>query len=165
MAQAASIVAQQVKTLLTDTSAGLGPTIAGIANDRGIDLKMIEPERVVIQNTPAAIAEKHLVAKYPAIHLYVDRVQNVLFEKFRTFSGKVRTVAEVRVSQDRIEDLEDRVRLYVDSVTQILDANRGCWPQGMFYAGQYEVRFEPVQQGGRNFIQTAKVIFEVDLSS
>ena len=165
MAQAASIVAQQVKTLLTDTSAGLGPTIAGIANDKGIDLKMIEPERVVIQNTPAAIAEKHLVAKYPAIHLYVDRVQNVLFEKFRTFSGKVRTVAEVRVSQDRIEDLEDRVRLYVDSVTQILDANRGCWPQGMFYAGQYEVRFEPVQQGGRNFIQTAKVIFEVDLSS
>jgi len=165
MAQAASIVAQQVKTLLTDTSAGLGPTIAGIANDRGIDLKMIEPERVVIQNTPAAIAEKHLVAKYPAIHLYVDRVQNVLFEKFRTFSGKVRTVMEVRVSQDRIEDLEDRVRLYVDSVTQILDANRGCWPQGMFYAGQYEVRFEPVQQGGRNFIQTAKVIFEVDLSS
>lgn len=165
MAQAASIVAQQVKTLLTDTTAGLGPTVAGIANDTGVELKEIAPEQIVIQNTPAAIAEKHLVAKYPSIHLYVDRVQNLLFEKFRTFSGKIRTVVEVRASQDRIEDLEDRLRLYVDGVTQVLDANRGSWPQGMFYAGQYEVRFEPVEQGGRNFLQIAKVTFEVDLSS
>lgn len=165
MAQAASIVAAQVKALLTDVDSGLAPTIAGIANDTGLELKAIAPEYIVIQNTPAAIAEKHLVAKYPAIHIYVDRVENLLFEKFRTFSGKVRTVVEARTSQDRIEDLEERLRLYVEGVTQVLDANRGSWPQGMFFAGQYEVRFEAVQQGGRNFLQTAKVIFEVDLSS
>jgi hypothetical protein len=74
-------------------------------------------------------------------------------------------VAEVRISQDRIEGLEQQLRLYVDGVTQVLDTNRGSWGQGMFYTGQYEVRFDPVQQGGRNFLQIAKVIFEVDLSS
>ena len=54
----------------------------------------------------------------------------LLTEKFRTFSGKVRTVAEVRVSQDRIEGIEEQLRLYVDAVTQVLDANRGSWGQG-----------------------------------
>ena len=102
--------------------------------------------------------------KYPVIHVYSDRVRNLLTEKFRTFSGKVRTVAEVRVSQDRIEGLEDQLRLYVDAVTQVLDANRGSWGQGAFYTGGYEVTFDPVKQGGKNFLQVAKVTFEVDLS-
>ena len=53
------------------------------------------------------------------------------------------------MSQDRIEGLEDQLRLYVDAVTQVLDANRGSWGQGAFYTGGYEVNFEPVQQGGQ----------------
>ena len=103
--------------------------------------------------------------KYPVVHVYCDRIQNLLVEKFRRFSGKVRTVAEIRVSQDRIEGLEEQTRLYVDAITQVLDQNRGSWDQGMFYTGGYEVKFEPVQHGGRNLLQIAKVIFEVDLSS
>ncbi len=165
MAQAASIVAGQVVTLLTATDTGLGAAIRQITADTNVALEPVHLDRIVPQNTPAAIVEKHLVAKYPSVHVYVDRVQNLLVEKFRTFSGKVRTIAEVRVSHDRIELLEEHLRLYVDGITQVLDANRGCWPQGMFYAGQYEVRYEPVQQGGRNFLQVGKVIFEVELSS
>ena len=57
------------------------------------------------------------------------------------------------------------LRLYVDAVTQILDGNRESWGQGMFFTGGYEVKFDPIQHGGRNFLQLAKVIFEVDLSS
>ena len=165
MAQAASIVAQQFVTLLTAPSTGIGPAIGQIAIGANVTLAPIASDHIVPQNTPVAIAERHLVAHYPSIHVYVDRVQNLLIEKFRTFSGKVRTVAELRISQDRIEGLEQQLRLYVDSVTQVLDTNRGSWGQGMFYTGLYEVRYEPVQQGGRNFLQTAKVIFEVDLSS
>lgn len=165
MAQTASIVAAQVVTLLRAPSTGLAEAISQIAADTNVELAPVEPEHIVFQNTPVAIAEKHLLAKYPSVHVYVDRVQNLLMEKFRTFSGKVRTVAEVRVSRDRIENVEEHLRLYVDGITQVLDANRGCWPQGMFYAGQYEVRYEAVQQGGRNFLQVAKVIFEVELSS
>jgi hypothetical protein len=165
MAQAASIAAQAVVNLLTATDTGLPVAISQIANDTGVTPAPILLENIIAQNTPAALAEKHLTAKYPTVQVYVDRVQNLLVEKFRTFSGKVRTVAEIRASQDRIEGLEQQLRLYVDAVTQILEANRGSWGQGLFYTGLYEVRFEPVQQGGSNFLQIAKVVFEVDLSS
>ena len=120
---------------------------------------------IVNQNVSVEIAERGTAVKYPVVQVYSDRVRNLLTEKFRNFSGKVRTVAEVRVSQDRIEGIEDQLRLYVDAVTQVLDANRGSWGQGAFFTGGYEVRFDPVQQGGKNFLQIAKVTFEVDLSS
>jgi len=98
------------------------------------------------------------------MYVYADRIRNLLIEKFRAFSGKVRIVTEVRVSQDRLEGLEDQLRLYVDAVTQVLDANRGTWGQGAFYTGGYEVNFDPVQHGGQNFLQIAKVSLEVDFS-
>ena len=165
MAQTASITAQKVAEFLTSASTGLGPTTANLAANAGVTLPAIPAQNVFIQNVPVALMEKSAAVKYPVVHVYSDRVENRLTEKFRTFSGKVRTVAEVRVSQDRIENLEDHTRLYVDAVTQILDANRGSWGQGMFFAGGYEVKFEAVQPGGRNFLQVAKVTFEVDLSS
>ena len=165
MAQTASITAQKVIEFLTATDTGLGPVVANLAIEAGVDLAAIPPGGVIAQNAPIALAERSQAVKYPVVHVYSDRVQNLLTEKFRTFSGKIRTVAEVRVSKDRIEGLEEQVRLYVDAVTQILDGNRGSWGQGMFFAGGYEVKFDPIQHGGRNFLQLAKVIFEVDLSS
>ena len=66
--------------------------------------------------------------------VYSNRVRNLLTEKFRNFSGKVQTVAEVRVSQDRIEGIEDQLRLYVDAVTQVLDAeSRGLGTRDVFH--------------------------------
>src|ERR1700686_1527074 len=124
----------------------------------------IPPEHIVRQNVAFDVEERSLAVKYPVVHVYADRVRNALTEKFRTFSGKVRTVAEVRVSQDRIEGIEDRVRLYVDAVTQVLDQNRGSWGEGAFFTGGYEVTYEPVRHGGKNFLQSAKVTLEVDLS-
>ena len=165
MAQAASITAGKVVALFTDLQAGLTPVAAQIAANAGVDLPAIPAEHVIPQNAPVALMEKSAAVKYPVVLVYADRVQNLLTEKFRNFSGKVRTVAEVRASQDRIEGLEEKVRLYVDAVTQVLDANRGDWGQGMFFTGGYEVKFDPVQHGGRNILQAAKVIFEVDLSS
>ena len=165
MAQTGSITAQKLVEFLTATDSGLGPGSANLATEAGIDLPAIPPQNVIRQNVPVGLMEKSTAVKYPVVHVYCDRAQNLLTEKFRTFSGKVRTVAEVRMSQDRIEGLEDLVRLYVDAVTQVLDANRGSWGQGMFFTGGYEVKFDPVQHGGRNFLQVAKVTFEVDLSS
>jgi len=165
MAQTGSITAQKLVEFLTATDSGLGPAVDNLATEAGIDLPAIPPQNVIGQNVPVALMEKSTAVKYPVVHVYCDRAQNLLTEKFRTFSGKVRTVAEVRMSQDRIEGLEDLVRLYVDAVTQVLDANRGSWGQGMFFTGGYEVKFDPVQHGGRNFLQVAKVTFEVDLSS
>jgi len=139
--------------------------VATAALDAGINLAPIPTPYVVTQNMSIEMWERASVVKYPLIQVYSDRVRNLLTEKFRTFSGKIRTVAEVWVSQDRIEGLEVQLRLYVDAVTQILDANRGSWGQGAFYTGGYEVTFDPVKQGGKTFLQVAKVTFEVDMSS
>ena len=165
MAQTASIAAKQFVTFLSDSEAGVGSAVATLAADSGIPLAPLPPEHIVNQNVPAAIAERTTAVKYPVVHVYSNRVRNLLTEKFRTFSGKIQTIAEIRVSQDRMEGLEDQTRLYADAVTQVLDANRGSWGQGLFYAGGYEVSFDPVSQGGRNLLQVARVTFEVDLSS
>jgi len=165
MAQTASIVAEKFRGFLTATDGGIGAAVAALSANAGIAAAAIPPENVIHQNSPVAVAERSVAVKYPVVQVYCDRIQNLLIEKFRRFSGKVRTVAEVRVSKDRIEGLEEQTRLYVDAITQVLDQNRGSWDQGMFFTGGYEVKFEPVQHGGRNLLQIAKVVFEVDLSS
>ena len=163
MASAASIATRKVVGFLTAPK-GIGPVVAQIANEAGIALSPIPPAHVTNQNVAFDLAEKAQAVKYPVLHVYADRVRNLLTEKFRSFSGTVRTVAEVRFSQDRIEGIEEHLRLYVEAVTQVLDANRGSWGEGAFYTGGYEVVFDPVKHGGRNFIQAAKVVFEVDVS-
>src|SRR5271163_2870691 len=150
MAQTASVVAQVFAGFLSATDTGVSNAVATLAADSGVPLAPIPPAHIVTQNMSFEVAERASVVKYPVVQVYSDRVRNLLTEKFRTFSGKIRTVAEVRVSQDRIEGLEDQLRLYVDAVTQILDANRGNWGQGAFYTGGYEVTFDPVKQGGKN---------------
>lgn len=165
MAQTASIAAAKLAGFLNADETGLGPVVGNLTQTSTLTFPVLAPAAIVTQNVPVALMERALAIKYPAVHIYTDRVQNLLTEKFRNFSGKVRTVAEVRVSQDRIEGIEDQTRLYVDGITQILDSNRGSWGQGMFFTGGYEVKFEPIQHGGLNFIQLAKVSIEVDLSS
>jgi hypothetical protein len=165
MASTGSVAARKLTEFLMDTSRGLGPVVAQLAEDSGMALTPIPPPHVVAQNVAFELSERSQVVKYPVVHVYVDRVRNLLTEKFRTFSGKVRTVAEIRVSQDRIEGIEERLRLYVDAVTKVLEANRGNWGEGAFYTGGYEATFEAVKHGGKNFLQVARVSFEVDLSS
>jgi hypothetical protein len=163
------VVAQVFAGFLTATGTGMetaiNQAVATAALDSGIPLAPIPTPYIVTQNMAIEIWERASVVKYPLIQVYADRVRNLLTEKFRTFSGKIRTVAEIRVSHDRIDGLEDRLRLYADAVTQVLDTNRGSWGQGAFYTGGYEVAFGPVTQGGKNFLQVAKVTFEVDLSA
>jgi hypothetical protein len=165
MAQTASAVTGLFMGFLTAPVTGVNSAIASAALDAGVPLSPIPAAYIVAQNMALDIFERAAVVKYPVIQVYSDRVRNLLTEKFRTFSGKVRTVAQISVSQDRIEGIETQTRLYVDAVTQVLDANRGSWGQGAFYTGGYEVTFDPVKQGGRNFLQVAKVTFEVDMSA
>ena len=160
MAKTGSVATRKMVEFLTAPDTGLGPAVAEIAEESGVDLAPIPPAHVVNQNVSFELSERAQVVKYPVVYVYTDRVRNLLTEKFRTFSGKVRTVAEVRVSQDRIEGVEEQLRLYVEAVTQVLDANRGSWGEGAFFTGGYEVSIDPVRHGGRNFLQIAKVEFE-----
>jgi len=164
MASTGSVATRKMVEFLTTTGQGLDHAVAQIAEETAVKLAPIPPSHVMNQNVSFELTERAQTAKYPAVYVYTDRVRNLLTEKFRTFSGKVRTVAEVRVSQDRIEGVEEQSRLYVEAVTQVLDSNRGSWGEGAFFTGGYEVSIDPVRHGGKNYLQIARVEFEVDLS-
>ena len=119
---------------------------------------------VLPRNAPADVAERSLQAQYPTVLVYCDKVSNLLTEKFRSFSGKVHITVEVRQSQDRLEEIDRNSQLYCDAVCQLLDSARGNWGHGAFYTGGYEASFGAVKQGGRNFIQSTKIGFEVQVS-
>jgi len=116
------------------------------------------------QNVAAELAERSGAVRYPVVLVYCEKIVNSMVEKFRTFSGALQMAIEVRQSSDRLEGLEDRVEATADAVTQILSASRGDWGDGMYYSGGYQVAFGPVKQGGKNFIQVAKVTFEIGAS-
>ncbi len=163
MALVGSVATKKLVGMLNGES-GLPATVAAVAAQESVALAPIGAAQVVAQNVAAEVIERSTTVKYPLVHLYCDRVTNQLKEKFRTFSGTARMTVEARVSQDRLEGLERQLQLYVDSITKVLDESRGDWGDGMFYTGGYEVSFGPLKHGGKNFLQTAKIVFEVDAS-
>jgi hypothetical protein len=134
------------------TQRGPGPAVA------------LDAAQVRTQNVAADLADRSGGVKYPCVNVFCEAIANQLREKFRTFSGQVRMAIELRHSQDRLEGLQDQLELYVDGTMRMLNASRGDWGDGMFFGGAYEVSFGAVKQGGKNFMQTAKVTFEIGVS-
>jgi hypothetical protein len=164
MARLAGVVANRVLEALSNGQA-LPGQIARLSMEAGVPEQKPGITQLLVRNVSAEIAEKSAGASYPAFQIYCEKLTNSLREKFRTFSGTARMVIEARASQDRLEGLEDRLYVYVDAITNLLDASRGDLGQGMFYTGGYEVTFGAVKHGGKNFLQTAKVVFEVEIST
>jgi hypothetical protein len=144
---------------------GLPGMVSALSTAADVKALTFGADQVQLLNVAPELAEKASVARYPLVHLYTERVTNQLREKFRRFSGKVWLVAEVRISQSHLDGIERASQLLADAVTEVLDANRGAWGNGMYFAGGYEIAYGPVKQGGKNFIQLTKVTFEVDVSS
>jgi hypothetical protein len=120
---------------------------------------------VLEQFVSAEIAEKAASVKYPVIHVYCEKLVNKFREKFRRVSGTARLVAEIRVSADHLQDLQQLLALHVDAVTEILHRRRGDWGDGIFYAGEYEITFQPIRRGGKNYVQSALITLEAHISA
>ncbi len=152
--------------LLKLRSAGDGVSVrVGAIQSADSDTAGAPGIRVVLAlNATVDISEKAGHAQYPALLVYCDKLSNSMKEKFRQFSGKAHMVVEVRHSQDRLDGLEANTQLYVDAVCALLDDARGDWGGGAFYAGGYEVAYEQIARGGKNFLQRAKVGFDVEVS-
>ena len=163
MAQTASRVRGKMVSLLGGP-AGLPLQIGQLATASGVSLAPIAPEQVMAQCVALEMAERSGKIVYPIVYVYATRVENQLREKFRTFSGVVEVATEVRVTNEHLNDLERDLHLYLEAITGVLDTNRGDWGSGMFYSGKYTVTIGPAKSGGRNFVQTAKVICEIDMS-
>jgi hypothetical protein len=142
---------------------GINPRLAAIEKaDRSLSVAGIRS--IVAHNIAVDLSEKSGNAHYPALLVYCEKVSNTLREKFRQFSGKASLVIEVRYSQDRVDGIETNTQAYVDAVCALLDDSRGDWGDGGFYGGGYSVVYDPVGRGGKNFLQRAKINFEVEVS-
>ena len=163
MAGTSGTLTKTVLTKLQSTVDGVNVRIGAI---EAADASLMAPgvRSIAALNASVEISEKTGHAHYPALLVYCDKLSNLLKEKFRQFSGKAHVVVEVRCSQDRIEGLETATEVYVDAVCALLDDSRGAWGNGLFYAGGYDVNYEPIGRGGKNFLQRARVGFEIEVS-
>jgi hypothetical protein len=159
----ASEITAQVIQLITGTS-GVNAALAESPPLVGAPLGPLSATQVRAQNVAQEIAEQSSVMQYPAVYVYCEKILNNLVEKFRTFSGNVQVVVEVRQSQDHLDGLQDALENYTDAILQVLNGNRGDWGDGLFYCGAYQATFGAVKRGGRNFIQVAKITFEIGVS-
>ena len=128
------------------------------------EIPQVWDRQILSSNAGFELLEKSAGAKYPSVHVYCDKISNTMREKFRIFSGTVQLIAEVRVSQDRLENIEDILQQYIGALTLVLDQNRGDWAPGVQFTGGYEIAFQPVKHGGKNFLQTAKIGFALNVS-
>jgi hypothetical protein len=167
MAGITGALTSTVISLLTSSTKGVTARVGAITQGEPM-LKgtgqAVGIRTILAQNASVDISEKAGQATYPALLVYCDKMSNTLKEKFRQFSGKAHMVVEVRHSQDLLETIETNVQVYVDAVCALLDDSRGDWGGGSYYTGGYEVTYEPVIRGGKNFLQRAKVGFDVEVS-
>jgi hypothetical protein len=163
MAGLSGTLADTVVSMLASTASGVNVRVGAIEKNDG-SLTATGIKTIVALNASVEISDKVGYVQYPALLVYCDKLSNTLKEKFRNFSGKAHVVVEVRHSQDILPGLDSTVQVYADAVCALLDDSRGDWGSGLFYGGGYEVSFEPMGRGGRNFLQRAKVGFDVEVS-
>jgi cell division protein ZapA (FtsZ GTPase activity inhibitor) len=152
-----------VVSMLTSATRGVNVRIGALEHGDS-SLQATGIRTIVALNASAEISEKTGYVQYPALLVYCDKLSNTLKEKFRQFSGKAHVVVEVRHSQDDLDEMASSVDVYVDAVCALLDNSRGDLGSGYFYSGGYEVSFDTTARGGKNFLQRAKVGFDVEVS-
>ena len=162
----ANVSIETAETLLSllRAQSGMNASIGEIAMEEGAALPELGPSQILSGNASGDLAEKGHRLRYPAVFVYCDKLTNSLREKFRRFSGTARLNVEIRVSQTSLEGLERSVQRYVNAATEVLHNSRGDWGRGISYGGGYQVEFAAAKAGGKNFVQTAKVVLEVEVS-
>jgi hypothetical protein len=163
MLQIAETSTQKLMSVLAADN-GLPAAVEALVQ-QGVGLAAIASEQILAGNVAPEIAEQSTANTYPLVYVYCSRVLNENREKFRTFSGEAQMTVEMRVSQDRIDQIETNLQAYVDAITEVLSDSRGDWGDGVFFDGGYEVAFGGVKHGGRNFLQIAKIAFALEISA
>jgi hypothetical protein len=148
------------KTMQRFTGAqGINASLGSVTS--GGPTPYVNPAQIRAGNFAAELAERSSTVQYPTVNVYCEKIVNALTEKFQRFSGAVQMAVEIRHSQDGLNGLESALEMYADAVMETLNQSRGDWGDGMYYSGAYQVTFGPVKHGGKNFVQAAKVSFEI----
>lgn len=163
MAGLSGTLTNAVVSRLASSSGGVNIRIGAITQ-ADATLNAVAVKRVLAQNVSVDVSESAGHAQYPAILVFCDKLSNAMTEKYRRFSGHARMNAEIRHSEDTLDKVQQNLQTTVDAVCALLTDSRGDWGNGAFYAGGYDVAYEPVVRGGKNFLQRAKVSFELEVS-
>jgi len=164
MAQIGSAITCKVIQRLTAATSGVNANLATLTQGAATIPALLDPAQIRSGNIASDLVERSSVAQYPAANVYCDKIVNSQIEKFRTFSGTLQMAIDIRYSEDRLENVQSDLETYADAVMAVLGTSLGDWGGGMYYAGGYQVAFGPVKHGGKNFIQTAKITFEIGVS-
>jgi hypothetical protein len=143
---------------------GLPYTVPAVARRENRTLTEIPPERIFCRFAPADVVEKTSSDKYPTVQVGFEKVSNNFKAKFCRFSGTARLFIEVRLFGTRLQLLGEELELYVDAVIEALDGSRGDWGGGMQYGGGYEVTAAPLKQAAGGYLQSARVVVDLDVS-
>jgi hypothetical protein len=115
-------------------------------------------------NISVELLDRNTGSKYPQINVYCEKFVNSQRERFRAFSGTAQAVIEVRVSHDRLEQLDQQLNTHVESIIHLMQQSRGNWGAGLHYSGTFEVIFSPIKPGGKHFIRAARVQLPIEVS-
>lgn len=159
IASSASALVIQRLTAVNGSNANLAALTQG-----GPSLLPFNAAQIRTGNIAPELAEKSNTVHYPAANVYCEKLVNSQAEKFRSFSGTIQMAIDLRHSEDRLDNVQANLETYADAVMGVLSANKGDWGNGMYYGGSYQVAFGPVKHGGRNYIQNAKITFEIGVS-
>lgn len=140
---------------------GLNARVYAIAVRDMIRFPEIKDRNVVVRHASPELLDAGTTAIYPSVCLYCERIENRLERKFTEFAGRVFLVAEARVSGEDVEGLDGDAARLAEGVAETLAAHHGKWTEQLAFDGKYEVRFEPVREGGANFVQVARVEIEL----
>ena len=162
--QIGSAISGKVISLLTAPMGGVNANLVALTQGRALVPSIFSPAQVRSGNISSALAERSDTVQYPAANVYCEKLTNSQLEKFRTFSGNLQMAIELKNSEDRLDNVQANLEIYADAVMAVLATNQGDWGGGMYYAGGYQVTFGAVKHGGKNFIQTAKITFEIGVS-
>src|SRR5688500_2186708 len=116
MANIARISSAFVEGMLK-AETGLAQSVAALAVDIQVPVPDLASLAIATRNVAADLAEKTAGARYPAFHIYCERITNSLREKFRRFSGGADLVVDIRVSHDHLDEVENQLHLYIAAVT------------------------------------------------
>lgn len=136
---------------------GLRDSLEQLRDPYGLGPEHVWPAGVRVLKAAPEHVEKALGSRYPSVSLYCEKVRSRPAEKLRRFSGEVQVGVEVRVSQDRLEGITERLHYYSDAVRDVLERRRGCIGPGLYLREETAVQFEPVKKGGSSYLQSSRV--------
>lgn len=157
------LASQTLASLLTADEA-LATEIANLASATGLNIPSITADQVVLSSASPDIGDKSIMLTYPRVCLYSSALKNTLAEKFKSLSGTLSVVTEIWASGNLVSDTDQWIHFYVEAVTEIYRGNTGDLGNGLYFAGAFDVQFQPPKAGGIGFSQSAKVTCVLNVS-